>query len=114
MANEVQFIDNTAATTGYWQAWYNNKCTNPLVWNISAVSLQTALEVLCGSGNITVTGDQSSGYTITFGGSLTDINVPQILVVGNVDCASITSSTTTQGTNNYSKNQLFIISNYFY
>ena len=109
MANEVQFIDNTAATTGYWQAWYNNKCTNPLVWNISAVSLQTALEVLCGSGNITVTGDQSSGYTITFGGSLTDINVPQILVVGNVDCASITSSTTTQGTNNYSKNQIWRI-----
>ena len=53
-----------------------------LAWNISAAALQTALEAVLGSGNITVTGGPApSGiFRLTFGGAYAGLYVQQPLM----------------------------------
>lgn len=105
--NEVQKITMVGPPTGgTWRAAFNGYTTADLAYNISAASLQTALQGLTsvGSGNATVSLATVNGlpvYTVTFASTLAGADEPQIAVDasslqggGNQD---ITIATTTEG-----------------
>lgn len=71
--NHIQRIKFPATpSSGNWYVRYKDRLTSALAYNISAGSLQTALEGLAsiGSGNVAVSGSNTAGYTVEFQGSL--------------------------------------------
>lgn len=67
--NEVQTIKFSAVPdTGTWTLNFDGQVTGSLAFNISAASLETALEALSNLTSVTVTGDFATGFVITFTG----------------------------------------------
>jgi len=77
--NEVQTLTFTPAVGKASVLTFNGQSTGPLAQDISAATLQTALESLSGIGtnNVSVTG-ASGNFTVTFQGTKAGIDVGQI------------------------------------
>lgn len=89
-AQRVSF--STVPTTGTWKLSYNSVATSDLSFNAIASDIQTALRLITGLGNVTVTGDYTAGFTVNLFG----IQTPFTLVGangGSVLDASITVAT---------------------
>jgi uncharacterized phage protein gp47/JayE len=94
--NEVQHITFSAVpTSGSWFLQFNNQVTASLAFNITAAALQTALNLLTELVGVTVTGDFTAGFTITYAGAAGSIPQPLIAVVTNTLLISSTAITTT-------------------
>lgn len=103
--DEVQNIAfSDVPDAGDWEITYDAQVTNTLAFNITAGQLQTELENLSniGAGNVLVTGDFTSGFVITFQGSLAEMFINQITISTNnltesSNAVTATPSTTTEG-----------------
>lgn len=72
--NEVQTITLTDATSGNFRVAFDGQTTDPLAYNASAATLETALEGLESIDNVSVT-KSGSVYTVTFLGALAATDV---------------------------------------
>jgi hypothetical protein len=84
--SEVQTVTITGGpTAGTFVLDFNGQPTTDLPYNASTSAVQSALQALSsvGAGNVTVTGSVGT-YTITFGGTLANTNVPQLTAVSNL------------------------------
>lgn len=84
-ANEIQVISFSGTpNSGTWtiKDW-TGAATSSLTATASANDVQTALQALTaiGSGNCTVTGSMSAGFTVTFNGSLAQTPMPGLMSV---------------------------------
>lgn len=103
--DEVQRIDFSAVPdAGDWEVDFDGQTTNTLAFNITNAQLQTELENLSnvGAGNISVSGDFSTGFVLTFQNALGEADQPQITIPTNNltsggPAVSATPSTTTGG-----------------
>lgn len=69
-ADEVQQISfSSIPASGTWRIHYGDEFTNDLAYNAPAVQVQSELNALEGLSGITVTGNYTSGFTVTFGGA---------------------------------------------
>jgi RHS repeat-associated protein len=75
--NEVQTVTVANATGGTFRLAYNNGQTVAIAYNASTSTVQTALEAVLGSGNVTVSGS-AGNYTVTFTGIYASTNVAQL------------------------------------
>src|SRR5690606_14903789 len=87
---EEQTITITGATGGTFRVrtstsgeWSAN-----VAYNASASTLETALEGILGAGNVDVTGSNGGPWTIEFGGTLANQDVPQLIA----DASSLTGT----------------------
>ncbi|MFO0801905.1 MAG: MBG domain-containing protein [Gemmataceae bacterium] len=95
-ATEVQTI-TVFGSTGLFNLNFNGATTGVLAWNATAAQVQAALNGLStiggAGGSVLVTsasfGAGGTQYTVTFGGSLANLDVPQILAG---DVGTITDS----------------------
>lgn len=96
--NEVQTLAVTGTlTAGTWSLTYDGQQTTNLAFGATNSQIQTALEAIVGSGNVTVTGT-SPTFTVTFTGALAGRNVSQLVVnQGTLVGGSIAATTGTQG-----------------
>lgn len=68
--DEIQDIDfDDVSTGGAFQITYKTETTASIAWDDNAVAVQTALNNLTGLSGVTVTGDFTAGFTITFAGN---------------------------------------------
>jgi hypothetical protein len=76
--NEIQEV-HLDATGGTFTLTFRGDTTGPLAWNISAADMQAALEQMSsfGKGQVAVTRNDDV-YVLTFQGTLTDTDVPQV------------------------------------
>lgn len=88
--NEIQRIEIEGAPTSF-KLKVLAAVTSALTYSsLNAAGLQSALQGLApiGAGNVTVTGDNASGYNATFAGALAGIDVPILVavdIVGGTD-----------------------------
>lgn len=75
--NEQQTLTVSNATGGTFRLAYNNVQTAAIAYNASASTVQSALQGILGSGNVTVSGSAGS-YTVTFTGTFASTNVLQL------------------------------------
>ncbi len=75
--NEQQTVTVSNATGGTFRLAYNNAQTVAIAYNASASTVQSALQTVLGSGNVTVSGSAGS-YTVTFTGTFAGTNVLQL------------------------------------
>lgn len=100
--SEVKTITITNSPTGGTWSWVDATygTVSGLAYNISAASLQTALETPYGAGNVTVAGSAGGPFTVTFGGTLAHVNIPDTTFVNTTltgGNATVAVTTTTQG-----------------
>lgn len=77
---EIQNVSFGATpTSGSWTLSYAGNATGALAYNISAVDLQTALQLVVGLGSVTVAGSMAAGFDIT----MTGISAPALLVMAS-------------------------------
>ena len=69
----------------------------PFAYNISTANLQTALQVLYGSGNITVTGTPGTSYVITGAGALVAGYLPALVAASVSSGLTVSIAHTTLG-----------------
>lgn len=101
--NEVQLIQFSAVpTSGSWTLIFDGDETGVLAFNDNAAAIQSALNALPSLSGITVSGNYTTGFTITFAGA--DGSQNQDLIVGGTNTLTASSvqvnlsfSTTTQG-----------------
>jgi len=86
---EVQTVTINNATGGTFRLTFGVEQTADLACNASAATVETALDGLAGIDNVAVTGNAGGPYTITFGGTQSNTNVPQI----SADVTFLTSGT---------------------
>lgn len=68
--DEVQDIDFSAVPdAGNWTLTFNGEETGSLAFNDNAATIQAALNALTGLSAVTVTGNYTAGFTVTFAGS---------------------------------------------
>jgi len=81
--DEVQDIDFSATSAaGDWDLVFGGETTASLPFNASAAAVQTALNNLTSLSAVSVAGDMTAGFTVTFSGA--DGQKPQaLLVVGS-------------------------------
>jgi hypothetical protein len=83
LANEVQVISSGGGVTSYFLT-YDGQSTGTIAGTANAATAQAALEALSNlaPGDVVVTGGplNTSALTITFGGTLAGVDVPQITV----------------------------------
>lgn len=92
---------NNSPTGGTW-SWVDATygTVSGIAYNASAGTLQTALEGIYGSGNVSVSGSSGGPYTVTFQGSKAHLDIPDTtftntsLTGGN---ATVTVDETTKG-----------------
>lgn len=75
---EVKTVTIGHSPTGGTWSWVDSTygTVSGLAYNISAASLQTALETPYGAGNVTVAGSNGGPFTVTFAGTLIHVNIP--------------------------------------
>ena len=100
---EVQHIAfPTVPASGTWKLKYGANTSGSLAYNISAASLQTALRLLSGLGSVTVSGDTTAGFNVTFTGVTGDASLLQLQANALQDATPIdvvpVITTTTGGT----------------
>ena len=101
--NEVQDIDFSAVPdAGEWTLIFDGDETGTLAYNANAAAVESALNALSSLSAVTVTGDYSSGFTVTFDGADGQIDQP-MLQMGTNDLeasavpVTVTIVETTQG-----------------
>lgn len=68
--DEIQLIQfSSVPDAGNWTLVFNGVETGTLVFNDNAAAVETALNALSNLSGVTVTGDYTAGFTITFSGS---------------------------------------------
>lgn len=80
-ASEVQTVTISGTPTGgNFTLTLANKTTSNIAHNAASSAVQSAIASLpnVGSGNVTVTGSAGGPYTVTFGGSLENKDIPQM------------------------------------
>ena len=101
--NEVQRIQFSAVpTSGSWTLIFDGDETGVLAFNDNAAAVQSALNSLPGLSGVVVTGNYTSGFTVTFAGADGAQNQNLIVAGSNTLTASsiqvnLSFSTTTQG-----------------
>jgi hypothetical protein len=113
--NEVQTL-TVVASAGTFTLTFKDQSTATLAYNISAASLQTALEQVAsiGTGNVAVSGSAGGPFTITFQGALAATNVPLLTVDANglrplkprIQVVTATAGSASPATNEVQKIQL--------
>jgi uncharacterized phage protein gp47/JayE len=101
--NEVQLIQFSAVpTSGSWTLIFDGDETGVLAFNDNAAAIQTALNSLPSLSAVTVSGNYTTGFSVTFAGA--DGAVNQDLIVAGTNTLTATAiqvnlsfSTTTQG-----------------
>lgn len=77
--NEVQDIDFSAVPdAGDWTLLFDGEETGTLAYNANAAAVQSALNALSGLSAVTVSGNYSSGFTVTFAGADGQIDQPML------------------------------------
>lgn len=105
--NETQTITLNGATGGSFELASNGNATSPINYNDAPASMQTILQALLGTGNVTISGSAGGPYTATFAGSLAGSPQPLLTpvaggLVGSVTTAqSLTTVTASTGPNNW-------------
>jgi hypothetical protein len=65
--NEVQDIDfDTVPDAGTWTITFGGQTTSSLAFNADATAVEAALEALSNIDDVTVTGNYTAGFTVTF------------------------------------------------
>jgi hypothetical protein len=99
--SEVQTIGLGSASAGTVKITLNGEETAAIAFDATAAEVQTALELLPSiePGDVTVTGsDWPAVLTLTFGGNLDNVDVPQITAAGTgLTAGTITIASSTQG-----------------
>jgi hypothetical protein len=96
---EVQTLTSTA-TGGTFLLTVFGLTTGTIAFNASAATIQTALDTLLGTGQVTVAGGplNTTPVTLTFGGQLAQWNVPQVTADNTAATGgTVVPSTTTPG-----------------
>lgn len=104
-AAEVQTVTlNNTPTGGTFTLSYDGQVTAPIAYNATGANVQTALRALTnvGATGVTVAGAAGGPFTVTFAGTLVNMNVPQIIgngtaLTGAGAQPTVTVATTTQG-----------------
>lgn len=82
--NEVQDIDFDAVPdSGSWTLVFDGDETSSLNYNANASTIQSALNSLSGLSDVTVLGDYSSGFTVTFAGADGSVDQPMLQIGTN-------------------------------
>lgn len=82
--NEVQDIDFTAVPdAGAWTLVFDGEETGSLAFNDNAAAVQSALNALPNLSGVTVSGNYSSGFTITFAGDDGQQDQPMVQIGEN-------------------------------
>ncbi len=76
--NETQVIELEATTGGQFRLSFNGELSGPLNYNATAAEVDTVLEALSGIDQVTVTGNAGGPWTVTFGGTQSGMNQPQL------------------------------------
>lgn len=89
---KITFV--TVPTSGVWRLAYNSVATTDIAFDAVASSVQTLLRLVTGLDQVTVTGDYTSGFTITMIGLLNPLTIvgqqqtldvaPGVSLLGNV------------------------------
>ncbi|WP_207842607.1 phage tail tube protein [Williamsia soli] len=85
--NEIQRLEIKELVTSFKLKLLSGTTSALTVSGLSAAGLQTAITSLAavGASNALVTGNNASGYNITFTGALAGLNVPTLSVIDIVD-----------------------------
>lgn len=84
--DEIQSIAFSAVPdAGAWQLNFDGQLTSSLAFNLTAAQLETELENLSniGAGNVSVSGNFTNGFEITFENDLGEQNVALIVIEAN-------------------------------
>ncbi len=103
--NQVIVVTLNNASGGTWDISSDGQTTSPLAWNISAASLQSAINtslttiLVGGTGSVVVTGADGGPFTITFsGGAAAGQEIynpyPQFVAGWIFDASSLTGTAT--------------------
>ncbi len=65
---QQQLLFSSVPAAGAFQVEFGNQTSTPIPYNASANTVQTALNTMSYVGGCTVTGNFTSGFTVTFGG----------------------------------------------
>lgn len=88
--NEIQDIDFSAVPdAGAWTLVYDGEETGSLAFNDNAAAVQSALNALAGLSGVTVSGNYSAGFTVTFAGA--DGSQPQVALHAGANTLSNTA-----------------------
>lgn len=114
MANEIQKITpSTVPTGGSWKIVYDGAASVAIASGSNAATVQAAAEGIAaiGSGNVSVTGDESSGFTFEFIGSLANTNMLTLSYQDNTltIAGSATFATTQDGGGGQNEVQTIVI-----
>lgn len=94
--DEVQLLTfSLVPTVGTFKLAYESDETSALAFNASAAQIATALNALANRDGITVTGNFTIGFTITFAGADGKQNHPLLVVTSNTLLATATPVVTT-------------------
>jgi rhodanese-related sulfurtransferase len=94
--NEVQKINfNTPPDSGTWELKYNLEVTSSLGFAATALDVQNALNALTGLSAVTVTGNFSLGFTVTFAGADGSQDQPLLIVQNSTLFSASTPVTVT-------------------
>lgn len=99
-ADEIQLVSfSSVPTTGTYQLTFNGYTTTNISYSDPASTVQSDLQALTsiGTGNVTVTGNTSVGFTVAFQGTLANEALPQITVASNTTGVTISTSITQEG-----------------
>src|ERR1051325_10333004 len=109
--DEVQTIKVSSGATGTFKLHYTADTGN-LHPGISAADLQTALQGVAGSGNVTVTAQDVFGgtlYTVTFANTLAHTNVTQISAdTSLLSAGTVTIATKVEGASTDEQETLYV------
>jgi YD repeat-containing protein len=76
--NEVQTVTLNNVTAGTFRLAFNGETSRAIAYNATAADVESALEALNAVDNVTVTGNAGGPWTVTFVGTHSNINVPQM------------------------------------
>lgn len=93
--DEVQTIEfSSVPDAGEWTLIFDGEETGTLLYNDTNSTVETALNALSNLSDVTVTGDYTSGFTVTFAGTDGSIDQPLLQIGTNtLTTASITVNT---------------------
>jgi len=82
--DEVQRVDfDYVPDAGGWKLDYDGETTGALAFNSAAIDVQNALNGLASLSAVTVSGDYSGGFVITFAGADGKFDHPELTIVDN-------------------------------
>lgn len=97
--DEIQDLDfSLVPTAGTFKLQHELNETSAIAFNATALDVQNALNALSSLSGVTVTGNFTSGFTITFAGADGKQDQPLLVVTNNTLVSGITAVTTTMVT----------------